>query len=88
MHGPAATVVGWNRLVTDIDSSGLEAVHSEVRALREAGELGERPQRGESTIDSMRSSLGHLVLSLIAASPTSDDNSRTLAADALQAWHP
>lgn len=70
----------------DVGGSGLEAVRSEVRALREAGELGERPQR-ESTIDSMRSSLGHLVLSLIVASPTSDDNSRTLAADALQAWH-
>ncbi|MGO9875801.1 MAG: hypothetical protein ACLPVY_18635 [Acidimicrobiia bacterium] len=69
--------------MTDIDLSGLEAVRSEVRL--DAGELGERPQRGESAINSMRSSLGHLVLSLIAASLTSDDNNRTLAVDPLQA---
>jgi hypothetical protein len=80
-----ATLVG-RHTVTDTKGSGLEAIRSEVRALAQAAELGERPQRGESTIDAMRASLGHLTLSLINAAPTSDDNSRTLAKEALKAW--
>lgn len=74
------------RIVVDCKGSGLEAVRSEVRALREAGQFGKRPRRGGSTIDTMRSSLGHLVLSLIAAGPSSDESSRDLAAEALHAW--
>ena len=58
-----------------------------MRALREACELGGLPaEHGASTIDAMRASLGHLALSLIAAAPTSDRGSRTLATDALHAW--
>jgi hypothetical protein len=72
--------------VTDTKGSGLEAVQSEVRALAEAAELGARAQQGTSTIDAMRASLGHLVLSLIDAAPSSDDNSRTLVKEALKAW--
>ena len=72
--------------MTDTSGSGLEAVQSEVRAVVQACELGERPRHGDSTVDAMRSSLGHLVLCLINAAETTDDTSRALAKEALKAW--
>jgi hypothetical protein len=62
-------------------------LRSDGRGLREAGESGEHPaERGVSTIDAMRASLGHLVLSVVAASSSSDDRGLALARESLKAW--